>query len=228
MDAVAPPAVVVLDVNETLSDFTALRRRCASVGGPPGLVDRWFTAVLRDGFALTTVGGFATFGEIGRELLVDMLRHESSVEATPEEAADEVLSTLSHLDVHRDVPEGLRRLHAAGVRLVTLTNGNSALTDRLLTRAGLRDLVEATLSVDDVKRWKPAPEPYRHAAEVMGVEPSRAAMVAVHAWDVDGAQRAGLVGAFLARGGIGYPAHFTAPAVRATTFPELAGKLLAL
>jgi 2-haloacid dehalogenase len=225
---VPSPLVVVFDVNETLSDFSTLRRRCTSVGAPPGMLDLWFAGVLRDGIALSAVGDFATFAEIGRSLLIEMLRRESTVEADPVDAADSVLAAFADLDVHRDIPEGVRRLHAAGVRLVTLTNGSAALTERLLARAGLRDLFEQVLDVEAVRRWKPAPEPYRYAAQCAGVAPDQVAMVAVHPWDVDGARRAGLIGAFLGRGGQHYPAYLQPPQVRAHALPDLAACLLAL
>ncbi|HEY6794614.1 MAG TPA: haloacid dehalogenase type II [Kineosporiaceae bacterium] len=221
----APPLVVVFDVNETLSDLAALRRRCSSVGAPPGTVDLWLAGVLRDGIALAAVGDFATFTEIGRSLLVDLLRRESGVEADPAEAAEQVLAAFGHLDVHRDVPDGIHRLAEAGVRLVTLTNTSAALTEMLLARAGLRDCFELVLDVEPVRRWKPAPEPYLHAVDRANVQPHDAAMVAVHPWDVDGARRAGLVSAFLGRGHH-YPAHLKPPEVRGSTLPEVAAALL--
>jgi 2-haloacid dehalogenase len=225
---VAPPALVVLDVNETLSDLAPLRRRCRAVGAPPGALDLWFAGVLRDGIALTAVGGFATFAEIGRALLVDMFRRESSVEADPGEAADDVLRVFANLQVHPDVPPGVHRLRAAGVRLATLTNGSAALTDLLLTRAGLREEFEFVLDVEAVRRWKPAPEPYLHAVAAAGVSPREAALIAVHPWDVDGARRAGLIGAFLARGSHHYPGYLPPPRVQADSLPEVAGALLGL
>jgi 2-haloacid dehalogenase len=63
----------------------------------------------------------------------------------------------------------------------------------LLERAGVRGLVEHVVSVEAVRRWKPAPEPYRHATEVCEVPAERMALVAAHGWDVHGAGGAGLV-----------------------------------
>lgn len=48
-------------------------------------------------------------------------------------------------------------------------------------------------SIDEVDRWKPFPEPYLHAAAELGLRPGQLAMVAVHAWDVNGAKQAGLI-----------------------------------
>jgi 2-haloacid dehalogenase len=50
------------------------------------------------------------------------------------------------------------------MRVATLTNGTPAIAQALLERAGLGGLVERNIGVEEVGRWKPAPEPYRHAA----------------------------------------------------------------
>ena len=78
------------------------------------------------------------------------------------------------------MPDGIRRLHELGIRLVTMSNGASAIADGLLQRAGVAELVERRLSVDDVRRWKPAREAYRHAVETSGVDAADAMLVAVH------------------------------------------------
>lgn len=218
--------VAALDVNETLSDLSPLGARIASLGAPAHLLDVWFASVLRDGFALSLHADFDTFGALGRDVLAGLLdRH--GVE-DPDAGAEHVLAGFGDFDLHPDVADGIRALRDHGIRVVTLTNGNAALTDRLLERAGLLDLVEHRLSVDAVRRWKPAAAPYLHAASVCGVDPARTALVAVHPWDVDGAMRAGLVGAFLARGGLRYPASFLPADVAAPTLPELADALAAL
>ena len=55
------------------------------------------------------------------------------------------------------------------------------------------------MGVDEIRRYKPGREIYLHAARTLGHEPERLALVAVHAWDVEGARRAGLVGGWCAR-----------------------------
>lgn len=68
--------------------------------------------------------------------------------------------------------------------MVTLTNGSLAQSQALLERAGVADLVEQRLSVDDAGRWKPHPDAYDYAARTCGVPLERCAMVAVHPWDL--------------------------------------------
>lgn len=85
--------------------------------------------------------------------------------------------------------------------MVTLTNSAPVAVEQQLKNAGLTDLFERSFSVDAVKRFKPAPEPYRHVAQELGVSIGDLRMVAAHAWDVVGAIRAGCLAAFIARPG---------------------------
>lgn len=225
-EALRPPVVVVFDVNETLTDMSPLRGRLVEVGASGTLFDAWFAATLRDGFAVTAAGGYADFADIARHTLTGLLASRPDAPADPSQAADHVLAGLPELDVHPDVPEGLRRLHKAGVRLVTLTNGATAISDGALSRAGVRDLFSARMSVADAGRWKPAPESYAFAAATVAEPPGRLALVAAHPWDVDGAGRAGLIGAWLNRSTATYPPYLTVPAVTASSLPALADLLL--
>lgn len=224
--ALPPPAVVVFDVNETLTDMSPLRDRLVEVGASGALFDAWFAATLRDGFAVTAAGGYAEFADIARHTLTGLLASGPHAPAVPGQAADHVLAGLAALDVHPDVPDGLRRLHNAGIRLVTLTNGATAMSDGALTRAGVMELFETRLSVAEVGRWKPAPESYSFATARVAEPPGRVSLVAVHPWDVDGAARAGLIGAWLNRSSAAYPPYFTDPAVTASSLPMLADLLL--
>ena len=92
-----------------------------------------------------------------------------------------------------------RQAREAELRVVTLTNGSAQVTDSLLRRAGLRAYVEQVLSVDDVRRWKPSPEIYRHAARSCHVPPDQVALVAAHSWDTHGARNAGLTTGWVSR-----------------------------
>src|SRR5436190_11991 len=87
--------------------------------------------------------------------------------------------------------EPLRPRLAAGVRTATLTNGSAALAEQVLERGGVAHLLDLRMTVAEVGRWKPAPEPYRHAAWRLGVRPGQLALVAAHPWDLGGAARAG-------------------------------------
>ncbi|MCX4420301.1 haloacid dehalogenase type II [Streptomyces mirabilis] len=216
------PSLLILDVNETLSDLTPLRGRFEEIGAPADLMPLWFAGILRDGFALTAAGGYADFADLARDGLRGLLTDTPHQPIHLEAAVRHVVSGFSELDVHPDVPAGVRALRAAGHRLVTMTNGSAALTDTLLDKAGVRDCFEALWDVTGPRLWKPHPRAYHYAAERSGVRPDEAMLVAVHPWDVDGAQRAGMAGAWLRRRTTTYPSSLTEPAIAVEDFIELA------
>jgi 2-haloacid dehalogenase len=221
------PKLVLFDVNETLSDLETLRARFEQVGAPRPLLELWFASTLRDGFALTAAGAYADFRTVALGVLRGQLAQVETLRGDPDEAAEHVLAGFGELDVHPDVAEGMRMLADAGVRMATLSNGASEVAAELLERAGLADLVERLLSVDDVRRWKPAREPYLHAARERGVAPEQCALIAVHPWDVDGAKRAGLQSGWLNRRHNTYPEFFQTPDATGETLGALANALLA-
>ena len=218
------PSVVVFDVNETLSDLSPMADRFEQVGMPPALAKLWFASLLRDGFALTAAGASRPFAEVGEGVLRTLLPSKQ-LDRSLDNAVEHVMSGFSTLPVHADVPDGLRTLQDAGLRLVTLTNGSTAVSEQLFSRAGLDGVFELLLSVEDAGAWKPDPTSYAYAADRCGVPAEEMLLVAVHPWDIDGAARAGLSTAWISRDGGDYPLHFRAPTHTISSLPELARQL---
>ena len=170
----------------------------------------WFSNTLRGGFALTAAGADADLASVARSALGSIIAAADDLTAAPADAVEFVLSGLGELALHDDVRPALERLHAAGIRIVA--HRRLGCHHNTTARAGsLIDLVEHSLSVDDVGRWKPAPDPYRDALARCAVPASEAMLVAVHHWDIDGAKRAGLRAAWVNRGGLPYPETFRGP-----------------
>ena len=220
----ASPSVLVFDVNETLSDMSPMAGRFTDVGAPAHLARTWFAILLRDGFALTAADAAQPFAELGADALRTVL-HGVDLDRDTDAAVEHVMAGFADLAVHADVPDGIRALRTSGRRLVTLTNGSTQLSQRLLTHAGIRDQFEALLSVEAAGRWKPARAAYEYAARTCGTDPADMMLVAVHPWDVDGAARAGLATAWIDRSGTPYSHVFTPPSVRATGLTDLAEQL---
>ena len=220
------PTLVLFDVNETLSDLEPLRARFEDVGAPGHLLETWFASTLRDGFALAAAGAYADFRTVALGVLRGQFERVERLRRDPDQAGEHVLAGFGELDVHADVAEGMHKLADAGVRMATLTNGAAEIAERLLERTGLAGLVERFISVDEVRRWKPAREPYLHAARELGVAPAECALVAVHPWDVDGAKRAGLQAGWLNRRKSDYPDFFERADATGETLGALADVLL--
>jgi 2-haloacid dehalogenase len=215
------PAVVAFDVNETLLDLAPVRAALVEAGQPDALLRTVFARTLLTGFAATVVGDRCTF----RDAFDAALAQECDL---PASTRAEVLGAFAELSPHPDVAPALRRLTEAGVRVVTLSHGSPGIAEAGLERGGITPLVEATLTSESIGAWKPAREVYLWAAGRCGVEPERLALVAAHGWDVLGAQRAGLTGAWFPRGERVYPAVYAEPHVRADDVAGAVEELLAL
>lgn len=215
----AQPLVIVFDVNETLSDMAPLGEAFAQTGAPRGLAKLWFATLLRDGFALAASGDNQAFASIGSGALRTLLEAEG-VSGNLDTAVERIMAAMQNLSLHPDVPEGVRALAASAHRLVTLTNGATANTDKLLVAGGIRDKFELLLSVEDAPAWKPARAAYEYAGTSTGSDPSGMLLVAVHPWDIHGAAKAGLRTAWINRTGARYPSYFQSPDI---VIPALTG-----
>jgi 2-haloacid dehalogenase len=160
----------------------------------------WFSQLLQSALVATVTGAYSDFGEVGAAAL-EMVAEREGVDLSDEDK-QKFLGGMRELPPHPEVAESLDRLRDAGLRLATLTNSTGQVAEAQMENSGLRDHFEQILSADDVQRLKPAPEPYRMAAESLGVEVEGIRLVAAHAWDVAGALRAGCAAAFVARPGM--------------------------
>jgi 2-haloacid dehalogenase len=218
-----PITTVVFDVNETLSDLTPLARRFSGLGAPEWYGPYWFACTLREGIALAASGDMRRFAEVGRETAAQLLRQAGI--ADPDAGAEHVLAGFMELPLHPDVADGVAALRDAGLRLVTLSNGATAVAEKLLGDHGIRDAFSSVLSVEDAGVWKPARAAYDHALRHCGIDAGQAVMVAVHPWDLHGAHRAGMRTAWVNRTGEPYPGHVVAPHHTVSTVGELAAQL---
>jgi 2-haloacid dehalogenase len=83
------------------------------------------------------------------------------------------------------------------------------------------------MSVDEAGALKPAPEVYDFAVRRLGFAPGAIWMVTAHGWDIAGATRAGLRGAFVARPGQ-WPDPFAPPEIVADDLLTVAHAILDL
>jgi 2-haloacid dehalogenase len=217
------PAVVALDVIETLASLEPLRGKLTEIGQPQHLLEAWYTRTLRDGMALSAAGDYAAFTEVAEAALRGLTNYSVS-----DEQVAQVMAGFDDLPAFDDARPAITSLTEAGLRVACLTNGSASLVSSFVERTGLSGAVERVISVGEVYRWKPAVVVYLYAAEVMDVPPERMALVAAHDWDCHGAKRAGLITGWVSRKSGGYGAPFAPPDVEGESLTEVAAKLLAL
>jgi len=214
----------VFDVNETLLDLGALDPHFERVFGEASARQAWFGQFLALWLTEMLTGEYTNFGTIGGGAL-EMVAKRQGVDLSDEDK-QRILGDMQELPPHPEVEDALGRLRDAGIRLAALTNSTQQVADAQIDNSGLRDYFEQVLSADTVQRLKPAPEPYRMAAESLGVEVGQVRLVAAHAWDVVGAMRAGCAAAFVARPGMVLNPLAARPDVVGADLREVAAQIL--
>jgi 2-haloacid dehalogenase len=216
--------VCVFDVNETLLDLGALDPHFERIFGDAGVRRAWFGQLLQSALVATVTDAYSDFGKIGGAAL-EMTAERQGVTLSVEDKR-QILGGMRELPPHPEVAESLSRLRDAGLRLATLTNSTQQVAEAQMENSGLRGYFEQLLSADTVRHLKPAPEPYRMAAQTLGVDVGEIRLVAAHAWDVAGALRAGCAAAFVARPGMVLDPLVERPDVVGADLREVADRIL--
>lgn len=194
------PELLVFDVNETLLSLAPMQAKLEGAfgGNPP--VGEWFARMLHGSLVANHLDEYRSFGDIGTEALLTVAA-KRGLSMSVEEAM-EIVAAMRSLPPHPDVYNAMERLFDAGLVMVALTNGSTEAANAQIEAAGLHPFIRRVISVEEVGRFKPAPEPYRHAAAVMSVEITDTMLVAAHDWDCAGAVAAGARAAFVRRPGV--------------------------
>jgi 2-haloacid dehalogenase len=113
------------------------------------------------------------------------------LELTPERGRRLMEAYLS-LTAFPDVKAGLKALKIHGLRLAILSNGAPRMLEAAARSAGIFDLLDRVLSVQEVQIFKPSPHVYSLAPERLNVTRAELGFVSSNSWDVSGAAAAGL------------------------------------
>jgi 2-haloacid dehalogenase len=217
-----------LDVGGSLLDLSALKPFFQRLFGDGALVHEWFGQTILYSEPLTLTGGFVAFGKLWGSVL-RMLGRIHQVQIDDADIA-ELAKSLGTLPAHPDVPESLRRLKAAGYRMVTLTDSPATPGAGALHAAGFDNLLECQFTAETVKRYKPARETYAMVAEALWVQLSGLCMIASHPWDLIGARAAGCSAALIKRPGVAMldVADVQQPQITSSTLSGIADQLVRL
>lgn len=216
---------LVFDVNETLLDVGALDPLFKELFGDTGSRKEWFFSLEENWLTTTIVNDFKPFADMAKAALV-MVGARRGVDVS-EDSQKRLVEGVLSLPAHDDVPEALALLRENGFGLSALTNSALKAARKQLDSAGLADYFDNIMSVDEVQRYKPAPEPYRMAAQRLGIETREMTMIAAHAWDITGAASAGCRTAFVGRPGKVLSPTGAVPDLKGEGLLEVARKLVA-
>lgn len=102
-----------------------------------------------------------------------------------------LLDTYRTLPAYADAAPMLKDLREKGLRTAILSNGEPGMLADAVAAAKLGDLLDAVISVDPIRTYKPNLKVYDLATDALGVPIAEMGFVSSNAWDAQGAVQAG-------------------------------------
>ncbi len=181
----------VFDAYGTLFDFASAAAGCADVLGDQAvpLTAMWRDKQLQYSWLRAVQGRHADFWQVTGDALDFALEALRLRDAGLRERLMNLYLTLAAFP---DVSQVLRALRAAGLRTAILSNGSPAMLRAAVENAGLGDLLDLTLSVEEVGVYKPHPKVYQLAVDRLALMPGAILFLSSNAWDAYAASAFGL------------------------------------
>ncbi|MBT8425656.1 MAG: haloacid dehalogenase type II [Silicimonas sp.] len=227
-----PVTTCVFDAYGTLFDVAAAARVAADQPGQqklaevwPKLAADWRLKQLQYTWLRAVTGDHKSFWDVTEDGL-DWAMEASGLDDPV--LRETLLALYWELPAYKEVPKMLATLKATGFQTAILSNGSPDMLDGAVDFAGVRDWLDAVLSVEDVGIFKPARVVYDMVGTRFGTTPEQVLFVSSNGWDAAAAAGYGFTTVWVNRAGDpvdrlpARPAHILSDL---TTIPDLAQSL---
>jgi 2-haloacid dehalogenase len=190
---------VVFDAYGTLYDIQSVAdvTEQAFPGYGDIITQIWRIKQLEYSWLRSLMQRYQEFSAVTRESLAYTLRvlgltHDDATFAA-------IIDKYLHLDLYPDALQTLTTLKKDSRKLAILSNGSPDMLNALVANTGLDRLLDATLSVDAKRSFKPSPDAYTLIESTLGIGPRDVLFVSSNPWDACGAKSFGLNVAWIER-----------------------------
>jgi 2-haloacid dehalogenase len=192
--------IFVFDAYGTLLDVHAAIARHRAAAGPDAerLSEIWRIKQLEYSWTLTLAGRYIDFWTLTERALDFALARVPSVNKA---LKPQLLAAYETLDAYPDARPMLAELKSHGSSTAILSNGTPAMLSAAIAAAKLEPVLDAVLSVDPLRIYKPRPEVYQLACDAFNVTPQEIIFISANRWDVMGAQAFGFRTVWVNRAG---------------------------
>lgn len=181
----------VFDAYGTLFDFASAANRCPDVPADKitALTTLWRDKQIQYTWLRTMQGRHADFWQVTGDALDFVL---DTLGLDRGGLHDKLMQLYLTLDAFPEVPSVLERLKRAGMRIAILSNGSPRMLDPLVRAAGLGELLDVVLSVEDAGAFKTHPKVYQLALDLLGLPAKAISFQSSNAWDAWAASAFGM------------------------------------
>lgn len=180
----------VFDAYGTLFDVGSVAHGAQDAlgAGWQALSDLWRSKQLQYTWLRGLSGQHADFWQVTGDALDFAM---STLDIHDDGLRQRLMGLYLSLSAYPEVPRMLQRLKAGGMKLAILSNGTPGMLASAVDHAGIADLFDAVLSVEEVGVYKPHPAVYRLASERLGIAAERACFLSSNSWDAYSAKAFG-------------------------------------
>jgi 2-haloacid dehalogenase len=188
----------VFDAYGTLFNVHAAIGRFRAQAGPEAdrMSETWRAKQLEYSWTLTLAGHYADFWTVTERALDFALTRFPSVDKA---LRPHLLEAYFQLDAFPDARTALSALKKAGHKTGILSNGSPNMLKGAVDTAGIGTYLDAVLSVDVLKIFKPRPEVYRLVTDHFKCRPAEVTFVSSNRWDVMASVSVGFRGLWVNR-----------------------------
>ncbi len=190
----------VFDAYGTLFDVHSAVARHRERVGPKAeqISEIWRIKQLEYTWTRTLMGAYRDFDSVTRDALDYAAARCGGIAP---DVREDLLKAYVTLAAFPDVAPALNMLREKGAKTVILSNGTPKTLARAVASANLSDLLDESLSVDVLGRFKTTPEVYRLACDRYGLPPEQISFQSSNRWDVAGATKFGFRTVWVNRAG---------------------------
>ncbi len=174
-------SVYVFDAYGTLFDVHAAMARFEGSPDAQRMSEIWRQKQLEYSWTLTLAGHYTDFWTLTERALDQALARVPSVDKG---LKPKLLEAYFQLDAFPDARMALQGLRARGRKTGILSNGSPNMLKGAVEAAGIGAELDAVLSVDVLKMFKPRPEVYALVTDHFKCAPKDVTFVSSNRWDV--------------------------------------------
>jgi 2-haloacid dehalogenase len=191
-------SVYVFDAYGTLFDVHSAVARLSSRIGPEAdrLSALWRVKQLEYSWVRSLMRRHADFWRLTEDALDFAMAAVSGVDAA---LRGPLLDAYRTLDAYPEVPAVLAELRKRGAKCAILSNGSPEMLAEAVGSAGLAELLDGVLSVEEAGIFKPDPGVYRLVLDRFGVGAEEVSFQSSNGWDIAGAAAFGFSAVWINR-----------------------------
>jgi 2-haloacid dehalogenase len=191
-DSVGEVEAFAFDAYGTLFDVFSVTELAESLfpGRGDSLAQLWRAKQLQYSLLRSLMGRHKDFWLVTEEALVYASK-SLELDLTPARR-QRLMEAYLTLTAFPDVRPGLEALKRQGLKLAILSNGEPRMLEAAAVSAGIDNILDMIISVEDIKIFKVSPRVYTLGMERLGVGRASLGFVSSNSWDINGAASAGL------------------------------------